>query len=48
MDDTEAAQRLAVGTSGNVVIYTDHGKAFHVISKVVIRMNAWLYYLLPF
>ncbi|EMI26798.1 HlyD family secretion protein [Rhodopirellula europaea] len=48
MDDTEAAQLLAVGTSGNVVIYTDHGKAFHVISKVVIRMNAWLYYLLPF
>jgi len=37
MDDTEAAQGLA-----------DHGKAFHVISKVVIRMNAWLYYLLPF
>ncbi|EMI53953.1 HlyD family secretion protein [Rhodopirellula sallentina] len=48
MDDAEVAELLAIGTSGNVVIYTDRGKAFHVISKVVIRMNAWLYYLLPF
>jgi multidrug resistance efflux pump len=48
MDDAEAAERLAIGTSGDVVIYTNHGKAFHLISKIVIRMNAWLNYLLPF
>ncbi|MGI9515440.1 MAG: HlyD family secretion protein [Pirellulaceae bacterium] len=48
MDDEEAAQSLALGTAGNVVIYTDRGKPFQVISKVVIRMNAWTYYLLPF
>lgn len=48
LDDPEMAQSLAMGTAGTVVIYTDHGKPFHVISKVVIRMNAWMYYLIPF
>lgn len=48
MDDEEVARTLALGTAGNVVIYTDRGKPFQVISKVVIRMNAWTYYLLPF
>ncbi len=48
LDDEEVARSVALGTAGNVVIYTDRGKPFQVISKVVIRMNAWTYYLLPF
>ena len=48
LDDEEVAKTLAMGTAGTVVIYTDFGKPFHIISKVVIRMNAWMYYLLPF
>lgn len=48
MDDEEVASSLAMGTAGTVVVYTDKGKALHVISKVVVRMNAWAYYLNPF
>lgn len=48
MDDQEAAARLAIGTAGSVVVYTDTGRPFHIISKVVVRMNAWMYYLNPF
>jgi multidrug resistance efflux pump len=48
MDDEETAKSLAIGTAGTVVVYTETGKPFHVISKVVVRMNAWMYYLNPF
>jgi multidrug resistance efflux pump len=48
MDDEETAANLAIGTAGTAVVYTEKGKPFHVISKVVVRMNAWMYYLNPF
>lgn len=48
MDDQEVAENLAMGTAGTVVVYTNRGKPFHVISRVVVRMNAWMYYLIPF
>jgi len=48
MDDQETAANLAIGTAGTAVVYTEKGKPFHVISKVVVRMNAWMYYLNPF
>jgi multidrug resistance efflux pump len=48
LDDQDMADSLAMGTAGTVVVYTDTGKPFHVISKVTVRINAWLYYLLPF
>ena len=38
---------LPLGAGGAVVIYTNHGKAVHVISKVTIRMKKWLLYVLP-
>ncbi len=47
LDDPEVAESLKLGTAGAAVIYTSKGKPFHAISKVVIRMNAWLYYLIP-
>jgi multidrug resistance efflux pump len=45
VDDPEAATALEMGAPGAVAIYTDWGKPFHVISKVAIRMEKWLYYL---
>jgi membrane fusion protein (multidrug efflux system) len=38
---------LPLGAGGTVAIYTDHGKAVHIISKVAIRMKKWLLYVLP-
>jgi len=34
-----------LGTPATVAIYTDWGKPFALISKVVIRMHKWLYFL---
>ena len=48
LEDEELAKDLAIGTAGSAVIYTNKGKPFHVISKVVVRINAWMYYLNPF
>lgn len=48
LDDEDLARSLAMGTGGTAVIYTDFGKPFHIISKVVVRINAWMYYLNPF
>ena len=45
LDDPEAIERLPQGASCIVTAYTDRGKPFHVISKVVMRMNAWKAYL---
>jgi multidrug resistance efflux pump len=47
LDDEQFANSLPMGATGTVVIYTDSGKPFHVISKVSARMKAWLYYLIP-
>ena len=48
LDDEAVAQELALGAAGTAAVYTDSGTAFHVISKVTVRINAWMYYLLPF
>jgi multidrug resistance efflux pump len=45
LDDEELARSLPQGTSGTVAIYTDAGKPVHMISKVAMRMSAWLGYL---
>ena len=45
LDDKEFAQQLAQGAGGAVAIYTSAGKPVHVISKVAVRMKAWLGYL---
>jgi multidrug resistance efflux pump len=45
LDDQEVARSLPQGTGGTVAIYTQSGKPVHVISKVAMRMNAWLAYL---
>ena len=41
----QAVAQLPQGAGGTMAIYTERGKPVHVISKVAIRMNAWLGYL---
>ena len=46
-DDATVAQKLSLGSGGSAAIYTTHGKPFHIISKVVMRMKKWLAYVVP-
>jgi membrane fusion protein, multidrug efflux system len=45
--DNAVARKLPLGSGGSAVIYTNKGKATHVISKVAIRMKKWLLYVMP-
>jgi len=45
LDDEQAATAIAQGAGGTVAVYTQKGKPVHMISKVALRMNAWLAYL---
>lgn len=45
LDDADAAASIPQGAGGSMAVYTDAGKPFHIISKVVMRMNAWTGYL---
>jgi len=45
LDDEEFARELPLGAAGTTAIYTGFARPFHAISKVVMRMKAWLYYL---
>jgi multidrug resistance efflux pump len=38
---------LPGGASGTAAIYTDRARPTHVIRRVMVRMNAWLNYLVP-
>ena len=37
--------RLPAGASGAAAIYTNHGKPFQIVRRVVIRWYTWLNYL---
>ena len=45
LDDPDAGERIPQGAGGTVAVYTQSGKPVHIISKVVMRMQAWLTYL---
>ena len=45
LEDEEVVDNIPQGAGGTVAVYTSMGKPVHVISKVVMRMNAWLGYL---
>jgi multidrug resistance efflux pump len=45
LDDQQVIAELGQGAQTFVAIYTHKGKPFHVITKVVVRMQAWLGYL---
>jgi multidrug resistance efflux pump len=45
-DDPETAASLPQSADGTILaVYTQKGKPFHVISKIVLRMQAWTAYL---
>ena len=48
LDDTDVANRLPAGATGEAAIYTDRVKAAHVIRQVVLRQMAILNYINPF
>ena len=45
LEDESVARDLPQGTGGTMAVYTEFGQAVQIISKVAIRMNAWLAYL---
>jgi multidrug resistance efflux pump len=45
LDDEQQAKSLPQGAGGTLAIYTNEGKPVHVISKVTLRIKAWLAYL---
>ncbi len=47
-DDATLASNLSAGGVGQAAIYTSEIKAAHVIRKVMIRMTAWMNYIVPF
>jgi len=47
LKDEEDNNGLDLGTAGSVAIYTDLLKPIHIMSRVTMRMNKWLYFL-PF
>jgi multidrug resistance efflux pump len=48
LDDPTLAMRLPVGATGEAAIYTSSVRATHIIRRVMIRMTAYLNYILPF
>jgi membrane fusion protein, multidrug efflux system len=47
LNEDESADGLDLGTAGSLAIYTDTLKPVHIMSRVTMRMNKWLYFL-PF
>jgi multidrug resistance efflux pump len=45
LDDGEGVDDIPQSAGGMLAVYTQRGQPFHVISKVVMRMQAWLGYL---
>jgi len=45
LNDPSMMRELGQGAQSFVAVYTDKGKPFHVITKVVVRMQAWFGYL---
>jgi multidrug resistance efflux pump len=48
LDDPTIAARLPAGTIGEAAIYTESVRATHIIRRVMIRMSAYLNYVIPF
>ena len=44
LDDQKLAQELPLGGAGTVAIYTQAGRPFHIISKITLRIKAWMYF----
>lgn len=47
LDNEELTETIPMGTAGMCTVYTETGGPFHLISKVTVRIKAWMYYLIP-
>jgi len=47
LDDEEVARSLPTGAAGTAAIYTGEFEISYMIRRVMIRMDAWLAYILP-
>ncbi|MFA9475887.1 MAG: HlyD family secretion protein [Filomicrobium sp.] len=47
LDDREAAKDLPAGTAGTAAIYTKSAAMTHIIRKVMIRMESYMNYIIP-
>lgn len=47
VDDQQLMSRLPAGALADVAVYTDQGASTHVIRKVMLRMTAWMNYVIP-
>jgi RND family efflux transporter MFP subunit len=47
-DDPAIAAKLPAGATGTAAIYTSSAMPTHIIRRVMIRMTAWLNYIIPF
>ena len=45
LEDESVARSLPQGTGGTMAVYTEFGQAVQIISRVAIRMSAWMAYL---
>jgi hypothetical protein len=45
LDDPDDEALIPQGANGTVAVYTQRGKPVHIITRVVMRMQAWLGYL---
>ena len=48
LDDEALALRLPTGATGDIAVYTNVGGVTHIIRKVMLRMTAWINYIIPF
>lgn len=48
LDNPNAIKGLPAGAFGQAAIYTSAARAAHVIRRVMMRMQAWMNYILPF
>jgi multidrug resistance efflux pump len=48
LDDRSIADRLPAGATGEAAIYTNSVKLTHIIRRIMIRMSAYLNYVIPF
>jgi len=47
LDDPEAAEDLPAGTAGTAAIYTKSAAMTHIIRKVMIRMESYMNFIIP-
>jgi multidrug resistance efflux pump len=45
LDDQELAKTLPLGGAGTTAIYTSFAEPFHIITKITVRIKAWMNYL---